>query len=227
MLHIQKNKIQDGIMLRKAYHSIVCVTANIIFIIAALVFVLPQAQSADVTITDNKSIPDKVASIHQLKINDSENYKFNEIAIVVKDIKKAVEYYTNSFGLHFEEIKEYKIDAIEKGKPNSYTQAAAFAKLGPTEIELIQIVKGESIHTEFLKTNGEGVHHLGFMVKDLEKEMINSNAMGLKLISSFEIAGVMVFAYYEKTNGIMIELVQENVRDKIAAAMKEAKQNSK
>jgi len=162
-----------------------------------------------------------------LPLNESENYRLNEIAIVVKDINAAVDVYTKTFGLQFGQIREYKIRAIEKGEPNSYIQATAFARLGPIEVELIQIVEGESIHTEFLKVHGEGIHHLGFKVADLEKEMKRADALGLKLISSFQVGEILVFAYYEKCSGIMIELVQENVREKIEEALKAASQGEK
>ena len=205
---------------------------NFTFRIMLLIGILFISFASDVLYSDRflKSSANKVLDLpdtHPLTLNDSENYRFNEIALVVKDIKAAVEDYTRLFGLQFGPIKEYKINAIEKGKTNSYTQATAFAKLGHIEIELIQIIEGESIHTDFLKAQGEGIHHLGFRVAELEKEMNRADALELKLISSFEVGEIMVFAYYEKSNGLMIELVQENVREMIEAASKKAEQMMK
>jgi 4-hydroxyphenylpyruvate dioxygenase-like putative hemolysin len=38
------------------------------------------------------------------------------------------------------------------------------AMWGNVELELIQPLEGESLHTDFLETYGEGLHHLGFNV---------------------------------------------------------------
>ncbi len=205
-------------MIRKACHPFIHILSVLFLIIFLSAIIVSPVLSTESNGTEKIFFSEAVPDSHRLKLNEPENYKFNEIAVVVKDIKESVAYYTDAFGLHFEPVKEYKIAAMEKGKLNNYTQATAFGRLGPIKIELIQIVDGESIHTEFLSVHGEGIHHLGFKVKDLEKEMANAGALGLKLISSFKVAGVMIFAYYEKANGIMIELVQENVREKIAAA---------
>ncbi len=214
-------------MPKKYTFSNIFIFVPFIFIVTSFLFIVPQSRCSEVNNPDKKGLSEGLATLQQLKLNDSENYKFNEIAIVVEDIKKAVAYYQNAFGLHFEGFKEYTINAIEKGKPNSYTQVVAFAKLGPIEVELIQVIKGNSIHTDFLKAHGEGIHHLGFKVGDLEKEMKHAKSMGLELISFLDVAGVKVFAYYEKTNGVLIELVQENVREKISAAMKATREKTK
>jgi len=65
--------------------------------------------------------------------------------------------------------------------------------------------------------------HLGFEVADLEKEVANAEAQGLELICYLKMVGIMAFAYFDsaKTNGVMIELVQENVRERIMAKLAE------
>lgn len=98
-----------------------------------------------------------------------------------------------------------------------------FAHMGPIRIELVQVVDGECIYTDFLKKHGEGVHHLGFEVANLEKEVANAEKQGLKNICYLTMLGIMAFAHFdpEKTNGFRIELVQENVREKIMAKLAE------
>lgn len=158
----------------------------------------------------------------QLKLGD---LKLDHIAIVVKDIQKAVDFYSKAFGLEFEEIAEHALppDVITRGKPTPYTMRVSFAQMGPIRLEVVQVVEGECIYTEFLKEYGEGIHHLGFEVADLEKEVANAESQGLELICYLKMVGIMAFAHFDatKTNGARIELVQENVRDRIMAKLAE------
>jgi methylmalonyl-CoA/ethylmalonyl-CoA epimerase len=158
----------------------------------------------------------------QLKLDD---LKFDHLAIVVKDIEKAVDFYTKAFGLSFEEIAEHALppDVITRGKPTPYTMKVTFAQMGPIRLELVQVVEGECIYTEFLRDYGEGIHHLGFEVADLEQEVANAEAQGLEMICHLKMVGIMAFAHFDnvKTNGVRIEFVQENVRERIMAKLAE------
>jgi len=151
--------------------------------------------------------------------------KFDHIAVVVKDIEKAVEYYSKAFGLKFEDIAEHALppDVITRGKPTPYTMKVTFAHMGPIRLELVQVVEGECLYAEFLREHGEGVHHLGFEAADLEKEVANAEAQGLEMICHLKMVGIMAFAHFDpgKTNGVRLELVQENVRDRIMAKLAE------
>ena len=156
---------------------------------------------------------------------DLANLKLDHIAVVVKDIEKAVDFYSKSLGLTFEEIAEHALppDVITRGKSTPYTMKVTFAQMGPIRLEMVQVVEGECLYTEFLKEHGEGIHHLGFEVADLEKEVANAEAQGLENICYLKMVGIMAFAHFDpgKTNGVRIELVQENVRDRIMAKLAE------
>jgi len=158
----------------------------------------------------------------QLKLNE---LKLDHMAVVVRDIEKAVEFYSKAFGLDFEEIAQHELpaDVITRGKPTPFTMKVSFAQMGPIRLELVQVVEGECLYTEFLKEQGEGVHHLGYEVADLEKEVANAEAQGLEMISHLKMLGIMAFAHFDpgKTNNVRIELVQKNVRDRIMAKLAE------
>ena len=158
----------------------------------------------------------------KLKLN---NLKLDHIAVVVTNIEKAVKFYTEAFGIKFEEIAQHDLppDVIYKGKPCPYTMKVTFGQMGPVRLELVQVVKGECIYTDFLKTKGQGVHHLGFEVADLEKEIANAESQGLEMVCYLKIVGIMAFAHFDskKTNGLKIELVQENVRERIMKKLSE------
>jgi methylmalonyl-CoA/ethylmalonyl-CoA epimerase len=159
-----------------------------------------------------------------LKIG-SAKLKLDHLAIVVKDMDKALAFYSKAFGLKFEDVQQHDLppDVIYKGKPCPYTMKVTFAHMGPVRLELVQVVKGQCIYTDFIKKYGEGLHHLGFEVADLEKEVANAKSQGLKMICHLKMVGIMAFAHFDatKTNGVRIELVQKDVRERIMKKLAE------
>jgi len=159
-----------------------------------------------------------------LKIG-SAKLKLDHLAVVVKDMDKALAFYSKAFGLKFEDVQQHDLppDVIYKGKPSPYTMKVTFAHMGPIRLELVQVVKGQCIYTDFLAKHGEGLHHLGFEVDDLKKEVANAKSQGLKMICHLEMVGIMAFAHFDpkETSGVAIELVQKDVRDKIMKKLAE------
>jgi methylmalonyl-CoA/ethylmalonyl-CoA epimerase len=92
----------------------------------------------------------------------SKSWKLHHIAVIVRDIDKAVEYY-QSIGIATPE-REVK---FPEAKPNI---RAKFVQMGSIPIEFIQPLEGESNYKEFLESKGEGVQHIAFAVDDLDEE---------------------------------------------------------
>jgi len=93
-----------------------------------------------------------------------------QIAIVVKSIDETVKFYTDVFGIGPFEIREVEYPtATYYGRKEGYRGKRAFAQLGPVSLELIELIDGKTVQEDFLKEKGEGLHHIGFAVKDLKK----------------------------------------------------------
>jgi methylmalonyl-CoA/ethylmalonyl-CoA epimerase len=151
------------------------------------------------------------------------------IAIVVKNIDKALKFYSKAFGIKFEEVQQYDLplpghpDLVYRDKPSKYTMKVTFGQMGPVRVEMVQVLQGKCIYTDFLDKKGEGIQHLGFDVDDLEKEVINAKSQGLKMISQLKMFGIMAFAYFDpkETNGVTIELVQKDVQERLMKKLAE------
>ena len=135
-----------------------------------------------------------------------------QIGIVVHDLDRAIEYYSSVFGwgpfeVHVSDMK----GVMYRGRPTDCKLKLAMARSGPIEIELIQVLEGETPHTEFLKTNGEGLHHLRFRVEDLEGILAKWAQRSIEPVwsQSFPEFGVS-FAYVDTTSpgGVMVELIE-------------------
>lgn len=136
----------------------------------------------------------------------------DQIGIIVKDIEKAMEYYSSFFGLGpFRPLNVTSVDRKVYGKRvNDIKNLVRVARLGDLQFELIQPVSGESIQKEFLEKRGEGINHVGFFVKDLETEASRLTEKGFKPISTGRFTGGGGFAYFDtnQVGGVLFELVQ-------------------
>ena len=139
---------------------------------------------------------------------DSEAHKFqpktvDHISYAVKDIDRVVEAWSRLYGVGPWTYRENGGSDV-KGRP--WKIRMAFAYLGPMEIELVECLEGRIFQSRFLDTWGEGIHHIGFLVDDVDAETANLVAQGAKLF----IHDPGNFAYLDAggAGGAIFELMQ-------------------
>jgi methylmalonyl-CoA/ethylmalonyl-CoA epimerase len=95
-----------------------------------------------------------------------------QIGIIVKDAEKTASAYAKVFGLPKPAIVPIADDGFAKtnyrGQPSTAKGKAAFFDLGPIQMELIEPVGAPSTWEEFLRTHGEGIHHIAFKTIDMQ-----------------------------------------------------------
>lgn len=134
-----------------------------------------------------------------------------QVGIVVKNIDEIVKFYGEVFGIGPFEIREVNYPtATFYGEKAGYRGKRAFAQLGPVTFELIELIEGKTVHEAFLKEKGEGLHHLGFLVKDLKGIVEEAERRGLKVIQEFTREDGSGFAYLDsdRIGGVIFELIQ-------------------
>ena len=98
--------------------------------------------------------------------------KLSHVGIVVVDLDKAMEYYGSVFGLGPFTTEVYDLKSfVYWGKTASARVKAAIAYSGSVFIELVQVLEGETVHTEFLREKGEGLQHVAFLVRNLDEKL--------------------------------------------------------
>jgi len=102
------------------------------------------------------------------------NWKLHHIAVIVRDIDKAVEYY-QSLGI----ATVGREVIFPEPKP---TIRAKFVEIGSIPIEFIQPLEGESRYKDFLESKGEGVQHIAFAVDNLDEETAKMVAKEVSVI---------------------------------------------
>jgi len=144
--------------------------------------------------------------------------QFHHIGVAVKSVEKGIEYYSSNFNLGpFGVIESSRTGALVHGKPTNYKIKQAFAQMGSILFELNEVVEGKTIQTEFIEKKGEGVHHLGFLVDDLDAEVARYQERGFSVMQRYTTPNKGVsFAFMDtdKLGGIVHELVwlPENLR---------------
>jgi len=136
--------------------------------------------------------------------------RIDHVGVVVKDMDRAIEYYS-SLGIGpFEPLRVTVTERKVWGKRvENIKLKVRVTQMGPVQFELIEPVEGESIQKEFLESKGEGINHLGFFVDDIDKEVAKLVKKGFKVISSGRWLGGG-FAYFDtdKVGGVQTELIQ-------------------
>lgn len=135
----------------------------------------------------------------------------DQVGIVVRDMDKAVQYYTKVLGIGpFRRFEFTLPEGTMKGKNIfSLKMKLAFASLGDLEVELIEAPPGDNIYREFLDTKGEGLHHLGYHVPDINSHLAALKQNGVGILFSGKTERVS-FAYLDTANtgGVIFELIQ-------------------
>ena len=132
-------------------------------------------------------------------------------AFVVADLAAAEAAMQTSLGCGgFVDLPAADLDYELRGRTVSCALALGFARSGNVQIELLQPVRGEGLHVEFLASNGPGAHHLGFLVDDLDAVVELGGACGAPLIMGGAF-GRLRFGYLDTWDalGVYAEVVED------------------
>ena len=134
----------------------------------------------------------------------------SQIGTVVEDLDKAVEYYGSVLGLGpFTKVQIDYVDNFYYGQPVNPRWVTAFCSLGQIELEIIQPLAPPTLYNDFLKAQGEGIHHLGFDITDMDEKLALCQRIGIKVIQSGRCSNGR-FAYLDtrEVGGVIFELIQ-------------------
>tara|TARA_R110000868_G_scaffold193008_1_gene437638 strand:- start:21104 stop:21505 length:402 start_codon:yes stop_codon:yes gene_type:complete len=131
--------------------------------------------------------------------------KIEHIGIAVKSLESSNQLFAKLFG-----ESHYKIESVESEGVNT-----SFFKIGNNKIELLEATKQDSPIAKFIERKGEGIHHIAFDVDDIEEEVERLCNEGFVVLNKIPKKGadnkLVVFLHPKTTNGVLIELCQENI----------------
>lgn len=113
----------------------------------------------------------------------------SHIGLVVENATEAAAFWSKTFGIEFE-IKDYDMSGasyfLVNGKPAKPKFRAAIGYSGDVFIELVEVLEGETVHTEFLRRRGEGLQHIAFSVDDASAIIAKLKKQGIEPILDYE-----------------------------------------
>ncbi len=127
----------------------------------------------------------------------------NQVGFVVRDIKQALALYEPLFG-PFSTMDPGSMSYTYRGQEEECELRLAFGSSGDVEIELIQWVSGGCPHKEFLDAGREGMHHLRFIVDDLDKDVKAADALGYEVIWTKRWHEGLAVAYLERSGDPLV-----------------------
>lgn len=130
--------------------------------------------------------------------------KIEHIGIAVRNLSTAIPLYEKLLNTSC-----YKTEVVETEKVKT-----AFFATGPNKIELLESTDPEGVIARYIDKKGEGIHHIAFDVADIEAEMKRLAEEGFELLNPVPKKGadnkLVCFLHPKGTNGVLIELCQEN-----------------
>ncbi len=127
--------------------------------------------------------------------------RVNHISVAVSDFERGIEIFKKLFSLepeiHFFEERKLKIGIF-------YLQNVMF--------EVISPVEGEEKVKKFLEKRGDGIHHIGFEVENVEELAKELEEKGFKIVEGPR-KGVksksVIFLDPKDTGRVLIEIVEK------------------
>jgi len=126
--------------------------------------------------------------------------RVNQLGIVVRDCEKVADYWEKMFGIG---PWTFTTNPRTDSQGNPLEVKLGFAYMGDLELELIEIVKGKTIHSEFLDEHGEGLHHLGCFVDDVDRAATDMAEEGIEVM--MHRPGQFVYLDTRSPGGVIFE----------------------
>jgi methylmalonyl-CoA epimerase len=127
----------------------------------------------------------------------------DHIGIAVEDLDAAVELYARVLGLepvHREVVAAQGVEEVLLSAGDSFVQL--LGALGPN-----------TPVGRFIERRGPGVHHVGYRVTDVARELERLRAQGVSLVDEVPRPGsrgtTIAFVHPREMGGVLVELVQE------------------
>ncbi len=141
--------------------------------------------------------------------------KVTHFAWVVNDVRKVDAYFT---GLGFKPFSRIdhnvSLDRVYRGQPGTYEMWLGWDRTGDAPFEWVQQITGPDVYVEYGKKHGEGFHHLGVNVGDMEDAIKQMSARGAApsqaaAWNASKGKGRAVYLDTEPYGGVTLELIYD------------------
>jgi methylmalonyl-CoA/ethylmalonyl-CoA epimerase len=129
--------------------------------------------------------------------------EIDHVAIAVRDLDDAVEYYRTTYG----------VDPVHREVVDNDGVEEVLLRVADSYIQLLTPVRDDSPVAKYLDKNGEGIHHIAYRVDDCAAALDRVKREGHQVIDEVPRPGTwattVAFLHPKTAFGTLIELVQE------------------
>jgi methylmalonyl-CoA/ethylmalonyl-CoA epimerase len=129
--------------------------------------------------------------------------RVDHVGIAVRDLEAAIAFYSKVFGVEF----TYRHTAEDQGVEE------AMGRVGESWIQLLRPLGPDTPVGKFVEARGEGVHHIGYGVADINAALEELRGHDIKLIDQHPRPGSrgarIAFIHPKSVGGVLVELVEE------------------
>ena len=129
--------------------------------------------------------------------------EIDHVGIAVRDLQSAIDWYREAFGAEVVHREVVERDGVEE----------ALLAVSDSYVQLLTPLSDASSVARFIKQRGEGLHHVGFRVKDCAAALESVRASGARPIDEVPRRGsrgtTVAFIHPKGAFGTLVELVQE------------------
>jgi methylmalonyl-CoA/ethylmalonyl-CoA epimerase len=129
--------------------------------------------------------------------------EIDHVAIAVRDLDAAVEYYRSTYGVDVEHREVVERDGVEE----------ALIRVADSYVQLLTPVTDDSPVAKWMDRRGEGIHHVGYRVADCAAALDRVKEQGHRVIDQAPRPGsrgtTVAFVHPKGAFGTLIELVEE------------------
>jgi methylmalonyl-CoA/ethylmalonyl-CoA epimerase len=137
--------------------------------------------------------------------------RIDHVGIACRDLATSAAFYESTFGL--------TVVSVETSEEQGVKEAmlmVADAPAGMSYVQLLEPLGPDTPVGRFLERRGEGVHHIGYGVADIEAALAAIGASGVRLIDTRPRHGSMgasiAFLHPSDVGGVLTELVESGGR---------------
>jgi methylmalonyl-CoA/ethylmalonyl-CoA epimerase len=133
--------------------------------------------------------------------------RIDHVGVAVRDLETSVEFYTTTFGL--------TVAGRETNDAQGVREAMLYvadAPGGASYVQLLEPLHDDTPVGKFLAARGEGVHHVGYGVVDVEQALAELREQGIRLVDERprhgSLGASIAFLHPKSVGGVLTELVQ-------------------
>lgn len=127
--------------------------------------------------------------------------RVHHVAIVIRDLDKALAFYRDQLRLPLDVVMPMPGDGVR----------IAFLPVGESSIELVEPTTPDTGVARFLESRGEGFHHVCLEVDDIAAQLTRLAQAGVELIDTSPRRGAegpVAFIHPRSCHGVLVELIE-------------------